>query len=79
MMVRILLFSLLICSLPALAQVEPTIQEGQFTFDTDKPFTLLELDQNDEPIVTKKKKPKKKVYYGIKTKKHLLARAMVIK
>lgn len=48
---------------------EPNVQEGQFTFDTDKPFTLLELDQNDEPIVTKKKKPKRKVFYGIKTKK----------
>src|SRR5215467_483171 len=49
---------------------EPRIQEGQFTFDTDKPFSLLELDQKiEEPIVTKKKKPKKKVYYGIKTKK----------
>jgi len=44
--------------------------EGQFTFDTDKPFKLLELDEEiDEPIVTKKKKPKKKVFYGIKTKK----------
>jgi len=29
----------------------------------------LELDQNEEPIPTKKKKPKRKVYYGIKTKK----------
>ena len=50
--------------------VEPRIQEGQFTFDTDKPFSLLELDEKiEEPIVSKKKKPKKKVYYGIKTKK----------
>ena len=49
---------------------EPRIQEGQFTFDTDKPFTLLELDEKvEDPIVTKKKKPKRKVYYGIKTKK----------
>jgi len=49
---------------------EPRIQEGQFTFDTDKPFSLLELDQKfEEPIVTKKKKPKRKVFYGIKTKK----------
>jgi hypothetical protein len=79
MMVRILLFSLLICSLPALAQVEPTIQEGQFTFDTDKPFTLLELDQNDEPIVTKKKKPKRKFITESKPRRHLPARAMVIK
>ena len=49
---------------------EPRTQEGQFTFDTDKPFKLLTLDEKiDEPIVTKKKKPKKKVFYGIKTKK----------
>lgn len=44
--------------------------EGQFTFETDKPYKLLELDENtSEPIVTKKKKPKRKTYYGIKTKK----------
>jgi antitoxin component YwqK of YwqJK toxin-antitoxin module len=50
---------------------EPRTQEGQFTFDTDKPFKLLELDEKiDEPIVTpKKKKRKKKTFYGIKTKK----------
>ena len=64
----------LICFLaPALllAQgVEPRIQEGQFTFDTDKPFSLLELDEKiEEPIHSKKKKPKKKVFYGVKTKK----------
>ena len=49
---------------------EPRGVEGQFTFDTDKPFTLLQLDEKiDEPIVTKKKKPKPRVFYGIKTKK----------
>jgi hypothetical protein len=49
---------------------EARVVEGQFTFDTDKPFKLLELDEEiDEPIVTKKKKPKRKVFYGIKTKK----------
>jgi antitoxin component YwqK of YwqJK toxin-antitoxin module len=48
---------------------EPKVQEGQFTFDTDRPFTLLELEKEEEPIVTKKKKPKRKVFYGIKTKK----------
>jgi hypothetical protein len=49
---------------------EPRTQEGQFTFDTDKPFKLLELDDKiDDPIVTKKKKPKRKTFYGIKTKK----------
>jgi antitoxin component YwqK of YwqJK toxin-antitoxin module len=56
--------------LAAQDKVEPRVQEGQFTFDTDKPFSLLELDQKiEEPIVTKKKKPRKKVFYGIKTKK----------
>src|SRR3954469_21531288 len=45
-------------------------QEGQYTFETDKPYKLLELDEsNSEPIVTKKKKPRKKTFYGIKTKK----------
>ncbi|MFM8744244.1 MAG: hypothetical protein ACKODM_13095, partial [Cytophagales bacterium] len=49
---------------------EPKREEGQFTFDTDKPFTVLDLYQQiEEPIVTKKKKPKPKVFYGIKTKK----------
>ncbi len=56
--------------LAAQEKTEPRVQEGTFTFDTDKPFSLLELDQKmEEPIVTKKKKPKKKVFYGIKTKK----------
>lgn len=48
---------------------EPNVKEGQFTFDTDRPFTLLELEKEEEPIVTKKKKRKKKTFYGIKTKK----------
>src|ERR1700712_744396 len=49
---------------------EPHVQEGQFTFDTDKPFSLLELDSKiEDPIVTTKKKPKRKVFYGLKTKK----------
>ena len=48
---------------------EPRVQEGQFTFDTDKPFTLLELEEKTEAPVVKKKKPKKKTFYGIKTKK----------
>ena len=60
----------LLISFLAFGQVpEPKVQEGQFTFDSDKPFTLLELDEKVEPIVTKKKKPKPRVFYGIKTKK----------
>ena len=53
---------------------EPNVKEGQFTFDTDRPFTLLELEKEEEPIVTKKKKPKRKVFYGIKTKKKFTRR-----
>lgn len=69
MIKRSFIIALLSCSIGALAQQKPNVQEGQFTFETDRPFSLLELDQNDEPIPTKKKKPKKKVYYGVKTKK----------
>jgi len=49
----------------------PFGKEGQFTFETDKPYKLLEMDEKtEEPVYTnKKKKPKKKVYYGLKTKK----------
>lgn len=49
---------------------EPLGVEGQFTFETEKPFRLLELDEaTSEPIVAKKKKPKKNVYYGVKSRK----------
>ena len=49
---------------------QPIGVEGQYTFETDKPYKLLELDEKtDEPIVTQKKKPRKKIFYGIKTKK----------
>lgn len=44
--------------------------EGQFTFETEKPYKLLELDEKtSEPIVAKKKKPKRNTFYGIKTRK----------
>ncbi len=44
--------------------------EGQFTFETDKPFKLLELDETtSEPIVAKKKKPKRNTFYGVRTRK----------
>ena len=49
---------------------EPIGVEGQFTFETDKPFKLLELDETtSEPIVAKKKKPKRNTFYGVKTRK----------
>jgi antitoxin component YwqK of YwqJK toxin-antitoxin module len=45
-------------------------KEGQFTFETEKPYKLLELDEKtSEPIVSKKKKPKRGTFYGIKTRK----------
>ncbi|MCU0418527.1 MAG: hypothetical protein MUC38_02625, partial [Cyclobacteriaceae bacterium] len=71
---RVVLFAIagMLAAGSAVAQEgnEPKVQEGQFTFDTDKPFTVLELYENtEEPIVTKKKKPRKKVFYGIKTRK----------
>ena len=45
-------------------------KEGQFTFETEKPYKLLELDEKtSEPIVTKKKKPKRNTFYGIKARK----------
>ncbi len=45
-------------------------REGQFTFETDKPYKLLDLDEKtSEPVVTTKKKPKRKTFYGIKTRK----------
>jgi len=69
MIKQLILFCLVALASVAWAQQKPVVKEGQFTFETDKPFTLLELDQNEEPIPTKKKKPKRKVFYGIKTKK----------
>jgi|GEM_PF-4640383 len=44
-MKRSFLFIATLMGTAAWAQVKPNVQEGQFTFDTDKPFTLLELDQ----------------------------------
>jgi hypothetical protein len=63
-----------LAGLSAIAQDKPKDQpfgvEAQYTFETDKPYKLLELDEKtNEPIVTKKKKPRRKTFYGIKTKK----------
>lgn len=70
----VIAISITLAACPALfAQQQPRADfgvEGRYTFETDKPYKLLELDeQTSEPIVTKKKKPKKKTFYGIKTKK----------
>lgn len=70
----LLLLALALCAVPGLAQdrkdVIPFGKEGQFTFETDKPYKLLELDeQTSEPIVSKKKKPKRNTYYGIKVRR----------
>jgi antitoxin component YwqK of YwqJK toxin-antitoxin module len=56
---------------------QPFGKEGAFTFETDKPFKLLELTQEEiAPIATKKKKPRKKTFYGIKTKKGFTRRGV---
>ena len=56
--------------LKAQEQKLPIGKEGQFTFETDKPYKLLELDKDtSEPIVTKKRKPKRNTYYGIKVRR----------
>jgi hypothetical protein len=69
-MKRFTAIALLWLPVAAFSQQEESFgREGTFTFETDTPYKLLELDQNLEPIVTKKKKPKRKTYYGIKTKK----------
>jgi antitoxin component YwqK of YwqJK toxin-antitoxin module len=49
------------------AQQQETPEEQRFTIDTP---VSLDFDQEEEPEnAPKKKKPKKRVYYGIKTKK----------
>lgn len=51
----------------AQAQDEPTEAEQRFTIDTP---VSLDFEEEEEPINTgKKKKVKKKVFYGLKTKK----------
>lgn len=68
MFMRSLLFLLFLSPLLIFAQEEPGDAE-------DRPFTIdgaftLDLDQEEEPIANpKKKKVKKKVFYGIRTKK----------
>jgi antitoxin component YwqK of YwqJK toxin-antitoxin module len=67
----ILLFFLALSALPLLGQAvpkeEPKSEEQRFTIDTP---ASLDFGKEEEPInTTKKKKPKKKVFYGIKTKK----------
>ena len=74
-MVKIFIFgTCILLSLPGYGQVkkekEPIGKEGQFTFETEKPYKLLELDEvTSEPIVAKKKKPRRNTFYGVKTRK----------
>ena len=74
-MQKVLLFAAcFFLSLPGVGQAkkekEPIVVEGQFTFETEKPYKLLELDEvTSEPIAAKKKKPKKNTFYGVKTRK----------
>lgn len=60
-----LLFFLFALPLFAVAQ-ETEGEEQRFTVDTP---AVLDFKKEEEPVETKKKKVKKKVFYGIKTKK----------
>jgi len=60
-----ILLLLLLPSFRAFAQDEDP-KDQRFTVDTP---VNLDFGKEEEPIATKKKKVKKKVYYGIKTKK----------
>jgi antitoxin component YwqK of YwqJK toxin-antitoxin module len=61
-----ILFSLVMI-LPGLLCAQQQEEEQRFTIDTP---ASLDFQKEEEPINTqKKKKPKKKVFYGIKTKK----------
>jgi len=60
----ILVFLGWLMATPVIAQDEP--QDQPFTIDTPVNLDFL---KEEEPIPTKKKKVKKKVFYGIKTKK----------
>lgn len=77
-MKRTALVGLALCFGCAYAQQrEPFGKEDTFTFETDKPFKLLELTQEEvAPLPTKKKKPRKKIFYGIKTKKGFTRRGV---
>jgi antitoxin component YwqK of YwqJK toxin-antitoxin module len=60
------LLTFLIATLPLVAQDQENADQ-KFTIDTP---VSLDFEKEDEPINTKKqKKPKKKVFYGLKTKK----------
>ena len=64
---NICIAAFLISALPAIAQQQEEPTDQRFTIDTP---VSLEFEKEEEPINTKKqKKPKKKVFYGIKTKK----------
>lgn len=51
---------------PLVSWCQEEEQEQRFTIDTP---VNLDFQKEEEPIATKKKKVKKKVYYGVKTKK----------
>lgn len=66
----LLLIAFALATLAKAQPPKPVVVEDALTFYTDKPFTVLELyERSEDPIPTPKKKPKRKVYYGIKTKK----------
>jgi antitoxin component YwqK of YwqJK toxin-antitoxin module len=66
MKARSVIFCLVIFFLPLFAFAQEQ-EEQKFTIDTP---VSLDFEKEEEPINTpKKKKPKKKVFYGVKTKK----------
>lgn len=67
MRLKILVFALFagFTSLPVMAQEEEPADQ---TFTVDTPVNL-DFEKEEEPVPAKKKKVKKKVFYGIKTKK----------
>jgi antitoxin component YwqK of YwqJK toxin-antitoxin module len=68
MHLRILLLTvILLATFDAFSQ-EQTDAEKDERFTIDTPVTL-DFEEKEEPVKVKKKKPKKKVFYGIKTKK----------
>ncbi len=66
-MVRWLILSCIVAFFPALVHAQETEQQDQqFTIDTP---ASLDFKKEEEPEAPKKKKVKKKVFYGIKTKR----------
>lgn len=66
MKLTVVLFIILILSVVQVFAQEEQTQDQQFTIDSP---ANLDFQKEEEPVNTKKKKVKKKVFYGLKTKK----------